>query len=87
VSRSDELADRALELAQAFVERTDGQLAELSGGDTEALTQAAEVVRSTRSDQPEAARSAEHIAFTLLHRAFSQAVARQREGGASPAGG
>jgi hypothetical protein len=84
MARPEELAERALELARAFVDETDGQLAALSHGDTAALIQAADVVRSTRPDQPESARSAEHIAFTMLHRAFSEAATQAHQGNDTP---
>jgi hypothetical protein len=67
-----ELAEHALELAKRCLTAHRGELTKLAAGDTEALANAAQLLRLGRKGASECERAAEHIADTLLTAAFAQ---------------
>ena len=71
MATGQQLADTALALARRYLAESVGELTQLAAGDTEALLAAARIVRATNTAGPEAARTAEHIAFSLLTAAYT----------------
>ncbi len=78
MATAQELTDRALQLARAFLEAHSGELTQLADGDTEALSRATRLVHSARLDAAELQRGTEHIAFTLLSAAYVETTRRYR---------
>ncbi|HET7339573.1 MAG TPA: hypothetical protein VFK22_08495 [Candidatus Dormibacteraeota bacterium] len=79
----ENIADRAMELASAFLDANSKELARLSGGSMDVLRDAARVVQDRQAHtERSAAMSAEHLAFTLITAAYDS-LRRERnpEGG------
>ena len=68
---AEKVADRAIELAKAFLDTNSKELAQLSGGSMDVLRDAARTVHDRQSHvQHSAALSAEHLAFTAITAAY-----------------
>jgi hypothetical protein len=75
VSSADEVAERALHLADQFIDASARDLLEMAGGDAEVLFRASQIVRRHSTGGPALQHSAEHLAFSLL--AAAHEVVRQ----------
>jgi Flp pilus assembly protein TadB len=65
------VADRAMQLANAYLDANSKELARLSGGSMEVLRDAARLVQDRQSHTERgSAMSAEHLAFTLITAAY-----------------
>ena len=80
------LAARALQLAQECINSFGTELVDLAEGDIEALVTASRIIRSSQTRSPESERTAEHIAFALLTRAFFAVAQERREASGLPPG-
>lgn len=80
MASASEIADRALELAAAFLDGSREEIAALAGEDTDVLYEAAQLVRTRATVGPHTAHSPEHLAFSLITAAHE--LLRER-----PAGG
>lgn len=66
MSTAREIADRSMELAAEFLDRTRDDVLAMAGGKAERLREAAEIVRSRATGGPALSHSAEHLAFSLI---------------------
>ena len=66
MATAEELAERALQLAERFLSGSVDEIEALAGTDPQVLYDASQVVRSRAEGGPHAAHSAEHLAFSLL---------------------
>jgi hypothetical protein len=57
-----DIADRALQLAESFMDRSRSEIAALAEGDMGALFEASQIIRTENSGP----HSAEHLAFRVL---------------------
>lgn len=65
------VADRAMQLANAYLDANSKELARLSGGSMDVLRDAARLVQGQQSHTERGpASSAEHLAFTLITAAY-----------------
>jgi hypothetical protein len=80
-----QLADTALAQARACLSSYLSDLTAQAAGDLEALRTAAELVRATHARLPERQRTVEHLAFSLLTAAYSEAVQQRQSDAAGQA--
>jgi hypothetical protein len=80
----EEIADRALALAEEFLEKSRKEIVALAASDSGALYEASQIVRERAAGVPPSARSAEHLAFSLITAAHEHL--RVRPGGEPPPG-
>ena len=61
-----------MEMASSFLETDSKKLAEMAGGDPDALREAARILREQPQTQDRASLSPEHLAFTLITAAYEE---------------
>lgn len=66
MASASEIADRALMLAERFLEESRDELSGMASGDHNVLYEAAQIVRGRADHGRYAAHSAEHLAFSLI---------------------
>jgi hypothetical protein len=66
------IAERALNVAAAFLKDARREIVDLADGDLEALFQASQIVRDTASGGRASEHSGEHLAFSLITAAYQE---------------
>ena len=66
MSTAADIARRAIEIASSYIEIESKKLADMAGGDTKLLREAARIVQQHPQGPAGAGLSAEHLAFNLI---------------------
>lgn len=72
MSSAKDIADRALEMADRFIEESRSELVGMAGGDYNVLFQASQLVRERSAGGSALEHSAEHLAFSLIASAHEE---------------